>query len=176
MIANCWIVNRHASCYINQSNQIKNCQNGQSRIWDVYVNVFAQLKWINTVDGRNPGPIDMENPPLFTRFLCISNGWPWDFWTINSMELEFQQILRIVSRVTLHALLLPPFGILFPHLKGKHRSFVPWQGRGARFPKFLENPRSLVQSASFENTVYIYIYIYQCTAKNMLQNRRPKSS
>ena len=26
---------------------------------------------IDTVDGRNPGPVDMENPPLFTGF-CTS--------------------------------------------------------------------------------------------------------
>ena len=38
--------------------------------------------WGDTVDGRNPAPVDMVNIPLFTGFYT-SQVVVWDFWTIN---------------------------------------------------------------------------------------------
>ena len=40
----------------------------------------------DTVDGRNPAPVDMENVPLFTEFSTFQVV-VWDFWTINSILL-----------------------------------------------------------------------------------------
>ena len=47
--------------------------------------VQKRYSLVNTVDGRNPAPVDMENIPLFAGFYT-SQVVVWDFWTINSMS------------------------------------------------------------------------------------------
>ena len=42
----------------------------------------------NTVDGRNPAPVDMVNIPLFTRFYT-SQVVVGNLWSINSISLVF---------------------------------------------------------------------------------------
>ena len=64
----------------------------QIRCYDVHIcfnNVFSRVKETNlkkkgtiskdTVDGRNPAPVDMVDIPLFTWF-CTSQVVVWDFF------------------------------------------------------------------------------------------------
>ena len=45
---------------------------------------------LNTVDGRNPAPVDMVNIPLFTVYFT-SQVVVWEFWTINSINSPHEQ-------------------------------------------------------------------------------------
>ena len=42
------------------------------------------------VDGSEirRSPVDMANISIIYRVLYIPSGWPWDFWTINSIKMD----------------------------------------------------------------------------------------
>ena len=42
----------------------------------------------DTVDRRNPAPVDMENCPLFTRFVCIAGGAGFLASTVSQQLME----------------------------------------------------------------------------------------
>ena len=39
-------------------------------------------------------PADTVGYPIIYRILYVPGGWPWDFWTINSIKNEGQQFER----------------------------------------------------------------------------------
>ena len=45
------------------------------------------LDYNTTVDGRNPAPVEVGSLFIMYKVLYILGGWPWDFRTINSMNI-----------------------------------------------------------------------------------------
>ena len=171
MIANRWIVNSHAVMPLLHKPIKSNQKLPERPIPDMgcVCKCICPIKMDKYCWWKKSCTNWYGESTIIYRVLCISGGWPWDFWTIQQYGLEFQQILRIVSRNPTDSM-AAPFGIVFPHLKRKHRSFVPWQGRDARFPIFSGG----TQEARFQVPVMkkqIYIYISQQEASLVFSDR-----
>ena len=70
----------------------------------------ANVSPYGTVDGTNPSPVDMVNILLFTTgFTHPNGGWPWDFWSINSIGYTVFCFFSILNQTYRFFLSSKPF-------------------------------------------------------------------
>ena len=128
----------------------------------------------NTVDGKNPAPVDMVNIPSFAKFYT-SQVVVWDFWTINSMT--YQEAPPSGSTWPLQCLVLPAGSVALPgprcprHLnETATRRCCNGRRRTLKHEEFWEwtKPHPLLKMKLYHvmlaqyiyMSVYIYMYIY----------------
>ena len=91
----------------NSSRSLKSCKFPSSTkgrvsrppvvgVWCGVGNILVDLFGYAPVDGseiRRLHQLKFVNIPIIYRSLCISRGWPWDFWTSSTVSVFFKIVL-----------------------------------------------------------------------------------